>query len=108
MFPFDPAILTVVCSAVNLDATMDTTFIWKLILSFVAGSIAVTLTTAAAEKFGSKIGGLIGGIPSTSVVALLFIGIVHSPEYVVQATDVIPLMMGCNSLFLVVFVVISR
>jgi len=87
---------------------MDTMFFLKLGLSFVVGSTAVTLTTVAAEKFGSKIGGLIGGIPSTSVVALLFIGIVRSPEYVVQATDVIPLVMGYNSLFLVVFVVLSR
>lgn len=87
---------------------MDAMFFLKLGLSFVAGSFAVTLTTVSAEKFGSKIGGLIGGIPSTSVVALLFLGIVQSPEYVVQATDVIPLVMSYNSLFLVVFVVFSR
>jgi len=87
---------------------MDTVFFLKLGLGFIAGSIAVTLTTVAAEKFGSKIGGLIGGIPSTSVVALLFIGIVQSPEYVVQATDVIPLVMGYNCIFLVVFVFLSR
>jgi len=87
---------------------MDSVFFLKLGLGFIAGSVAVTLTTVVAEKFGSKIGGLIGGIPSTSVVALLFIGIVQSPEFVVQATDVIPLVMGYNCLFLVVFVFLSR
>lgn len=87
---------------------MDSVFFLKLALGFVAGSFAVTLTTVIAEKFGSKIGGLIGGTPSTTVVALLFIGIVHSPETAVQATDVIPFVMGYNCLFLVVFVLLSR
>jgi uncharacterized membrane protein (GlpM family) len=87
---------------------MDTMFFLKLGLGFIAGSSVVTLATLAAERFGSKVGGLIGGIPSTSVVALLFIGIVQSPEYVLQATNVIPLVMGYNSLYLVVFVCLSR
>ena len=87
---------------------MDNVFFLKLCLGFIAGSSVITLTSLAAEKFGSKVGGLIGGIPSTSVVALLFIGIVQSPEYAIQATNVIPLVMGYNSLYLIVFVYLSR
>ncbi|MBN1224712.1 MAG: hypothetical protein JXB23_15810 [Candidatus Aminicenantes bacterium] len=87
---------------------MNSVFWLQLGLGFIAGSFAVSLTTVAAEKFGSNVGGLIGGIPSTSVVALLFIGIVQSPEYVIQATNVMPLVMGFNGLFLVIFVILSR
>jgi len=87
---------------------MDNVFFLKLSLGFIVGSSVITLTSLAAEKFGSKVGGLIGGIPSTSVVALLFVGIVQSPEYVIQATNVIPLVMGYNSLYLIVFVYLSR
>jgi hypothetical protein len=53
---------------------VDASFWLKLILSFIVGSLWVTLTTLSAERFGSKVGGLIGVLPSTVVIALLFIG----------------------------------
>jgi hypothetical protein len=58
---------------------MDASFWIKLFLGFIVGSIWVTLTTVSAERFGSKVGGLIGGLPSTVVIALLFIGLTQSP-----------------------------
>ena len=87
---------------------MDHLFLLKLSLSFLVGSAFVTLCTVAAEKFGSKVGGLIGGLPSTVVVTLLFIGLVQTPEAASQATDVIPLVLGFNGLFLVTYVFLAQ
>jgi len=87
---------------------MDTSFWLKLLLSFIVGSLWVTLTTHSAEHFGSKIGGLIGGLPSTVVIALLFIGLTQSPQVAAQATTVMPLAQGLNGLFVLAFMLFSR
>jgi uncharacterized membrane protein (GlpM family) len=85
---------------------MDLSFWLKISLSFIVGSLWITLTTLSAERFGSRIGGLIGGLPSTVVIALLFIGITQSPEVAAQATTVMPLAMGVNGLFLLTFILL--
>ena len=82
---------------------MDASFWIKLLLSFAVGSLWVTLTTVSAERFGSKVGGLIGGMPSTVVIALLFIGLTQSPEIAAQATTIMPLAQGLNGLFVIAF-----
>ena len=87
---------------------MGISFFVKLCLSFLIGSVWVTLSTVAAERFGSKIGGLIGGLPSTAFVALLFIGITQSPLAASAATTVIPLTQGFNGLFILVFILLVR
>jgi hypothetical protein len=85
---------------------MDSAFWLKLALGFFVGSLWLTLTTLSAEQFGSKIGGLIGGLPSTVVIALLFIGYTQSPLVAVQATTVMPLAQGLNGLFVLTFMLL--
>jgi hypothetical protein len=80
----------------------------KLLLSFAVGGLFVTACASAAERFGTNVGGVIGGIPSTIVVTLLFIGLVSGAEAVVEATDVVPLAVGLNGLFLVGFATVAR
>ncbi len=78
-------------------------FWFKLLQSFLAGSIWVTVTTLIAERYGSRVGGFIGGLPSTIILALFFIGITQSASAAVAATTVVPLMMGFNGIFMVVY-----
>jgi len=87
---------------------MEASFWIKLALSFIVGSLWVTLITLSAERFGSKIGGLIGGLPSTVVIALLFIGFTQSPQVAAQATTVMPLAQGLNGLFVLTFILLIR
>ncbi len=85
--------------------TLDQTFLIKLAMSFAVGSIWITSVTVIAERFGSKIGGFIGGLPSTIVVALLFIGITQSTAAASQAAVMIPMVMGINGFFIIIYLV---
>ncbi len=87
---------------------MDKSFLVYLVLSFLTGSIFVTLSTILGERFGSRIGGLIGGLPSTVVVAFFFIGLGQSPEAASQATSVFPLIYAFTGLFLLFFALLAK
>ena len=83
---------------------MDILFFTKLAISFLVGGIWVTITTILAERYGSKIGGWIGGLPSTSLLALFFIGLTQSPAIASEATTVIPAAMGGFVLFILIYI----
>ncbi|OPY69937.1 MAG: hypothetical protein A4E62_01693 [Syntrophorhabdus sp. PtaU1.Bin002] len=87
---------------------MDGTFAMKLALSFVVGSVWITLVTITAERNGTKVGGFIAGLPSTIVIALFFIGWSYSTCAVVEATTVVPIIGGINCLFIVTYIVFLR
>ena len=87
---------------------MEDPFYFKLILAFAVGSTMVTLATVAAETLGSRIGGLIGGMPTAVAISLFFIGYTETPQLASEATSTIPLTMGFNGLFLVIYVGLAR
>ena len=80
----------------------------KLLLAFGVGSLMVTLATVAAERLGSKIGGLVGGLPTMVAITLFFIGLVQTPRMASEATNVIPLIMGIDGFFLVVYAGLAK
>jgi uncharacterized membrane protein (GlpM family) len=82
---------------------MESLLSLKITLGFAVGGIWVALTTAAAERLGSKVGGFIGGLPSTAVIALLFVGLTQSPKAAAEATTLIPFVQGINGLFLLFY-----
>ncbi len=87
---------------------MNDGFLTKLILSFLAGGVWVTLATRLADKHGTRIGGFVTGLPSTALISLFFIGWTQSPAAAVEATNVIPLIGAVNALFLLVYIAMVR
>jgi uncharacterized membrane protein (GlpM family) len=79
-----------------------------VLASFAAGGAWIAVVTLAADRLGSAWGGFLSGLPSTVLVAFLFIGLAQGPEAVVRATDVFLLAYAVTGLFLVVFAVFSR
>ena len=86
---------------------MDGQFFVKLGLGFVVGGTFVACATYAAERFGSDVGGIIGGFPSIAAVALLFLGLVDSPEAAAEATTVMPLVLSFNGLYGITYVLLA-
>lgn len=87
---------------------MSDPFLLKLILSFIIGAIWLTGATIIAEKYGSKIGGVIAGLPSTTLLALFFIGWTQSPSIASESTGVIPAIIGLDALFTALYILLSR
>ncbi len=87
---------------------IDNLFLFKLVLTFLVGSLWLTGATILAERFGSKIGGVIAGMPSSIVIALFFIGWTQTPATASEATVVVPLIMGIDGLFIITYAFIVR
>lgn len=83
-------------------------FILKLILTFIIGSLWVTYATIIAEKLGPKIGGLLAGIPSSTLISLFFIGWTQNADIAARSTTVIPVILGIDTLFVALYLRISR
>ncbi|OGO15711.1 MAG: hypothetical protein A2Y93_12880 [Chloroflexi bacterium RBG_13_68_17] len=83
-------------------------FALKLLASFLVGGAWISLTTIAAERLGPRLGGWLGGLPSTVVVAMLFIGWTQGDQAVFEATTAFPLTMAVNAVYLIAFAVLSR
>ncbi len=73
-------------------------------LSFILASFWVIGMTLVAERFGSRRGGVLVTLPSTIIVALLFIGLDGGTELAVETARTIPAGMGINIVFLLLFV----
>jgi len=56
-----------------------------------------------AEKFGSKIAGLLAGIPSVIVITLIFYRLTQSTAIAAQSTDVVPIVLGIDALFVAIY-----
>jgi len=87
---------------------VDTTFLLKLVLSFLIGGLWIIVATIVADKLGSKIGGLISGLPSTIMFSLFFIGWTQGPAVAVQATTIAPIIAGVTGVFLACYVFLVK
>ena len=88
--------------------SVDSLFLFQLVITFLVGSFWLTGATILAEKFGAKIGGVIAGMPSSIVIALFFIGWTQTPVVASQATVVVPLIMGIDGLFILTYASLVR
>jgi uncharacterized membrane protein (GlpM family) len=88
---------------------MHTSADWIHVLaSFAAGGAWIAVVTLAADRLGGGWGGFLSGLPSTVLIAFLFIGLAQGADAVVQATDVFPLAYAATGLFLVAFAVFGK
>jgi hypothetical protein len=56
-----------------------------------------------AEKYGTKTGGIFGTLPSTIVIAFIFIAINKGVDFAAQSASVVPAELGINVIFLFSF-----
>ena len=78
------------------------------LIPFLFSALIVILITVVAEKYGTKIGGIIGTLPSTIIVAFVFIALNHGELFAAESVAVVPAGMGVNILFLLTFVLVGR
>jgi uncharacterized membrane protein (GlpM family) len=74
------------------------------VIPFLLSALIVIIITVIAEKYGTKVGGILGTLPSTLVVAFIFIAINKGVDFASQSVAVVPAELGVNMIFLFVFI----
>jgi hypothetical protein len=87
---------------------MENAFLFKIIISFVVAGIWIGGATLLAERLGSKKGGLITNLPSTVLIALVFVALVQDARFAANATEAVPIGMLINTLFLLGFILLLK
>jgi len=77
------------------------------LLPFILSAFIVILITVIAEKYGTKTGGILGTLPSTIIIAFIFIAFNKGVDFASQSVAVVPAEMGINLVFLLVFVLLA-
>lgn len=79
-------------------------FILKVGLSVVIAGVWISTATILAQRLGSKLGGLIANLPSTILVSVLFVALTQGVTFAAASTQVVPLGMAIDTLFLLIFI----
>jgi uncharacterized membrane protein (GlpM family) len=87
---------------------VSSSLLLHLVLAFAVGSVWVVLVTVLSEKKGSRLGGVLAGLPSTSALAFLFIGINQSPTTAAQATTLFPLIISFSCAYVLLYAFFAR
>jgi hypothetical protein len=86
---------------------MEYSLLYHTIIPFILSAVVVILITIIAEKYGTKTGGVIGTLPSTIIIAFLFIAFDKGVDFTSEAVVVVPAEMGLNVLFLLMFALLA-
>ena len=76
----------------------------KLLLAFLVGGSYIAFTIWVSQKFGSKLGGIAIGLPSTTLVSLLFIAWTQDSQAAVSAASIVPVGIAVSCIFVATFV----
>lgn len=79
----------------------------QFIIPFIIASSVVVGVTVIAEKFGTRIGGILGTVPSTIIVAFVFIAMNQGEDFASRAVAIVPAEMAINLVFLFSFSILS-
>jgi uncharacterized membrane protein (GlpM family) len=86
---------------------MEYSILYHIIIPFTLSALVVVLITIIAERYGTKTGGIVGTLPSTIIIAFLFISLDKGVRFVSESVAVVPAEMGINLVFLVTFALLS-
>lgn len=81
--------------------------LFQVIIPFVLSAAIIILITIIAERYGTKTGGILGTLPSTIIVAFIFISLNKGVYFASQSAAIVPAEMGVNLLFLFIFALLS-
>jgi len=76
---------------------------YEFLIPFLLSALVVILISIIAERYGTKTGGIIGTLPSTIIIAFLFIAFNKGVTHASESVAVVPAEMGVNLLFLLIF-----
>lgn len=82
--------------------------IYQILLPFLLSALVVILIMHLAEKYGTKTGGIIGTLPSTIVIALIFLAINKNQNFASISAIIIPAELGVNIFFLLIFSILIK
>jgi len=83
-------------------------FLFQTVLPFAISAFVVILITVIAEKYGTKVGGILGTLPSTIVVAFIFISLNKDLNFASESAAVVPAELGINLIFLFAFTIFVK
>lgn len=81
-------------------------FLFQFAIPFFLSAVVVILITIIAERYGTKVGGILGTLPSTIIIAFIFIAINEGEQFASRAVSVVPAELGINIIFLFVFAIL--
>lgn len=81
--------------------------LFEIVLPFILSALIVILITIIAEKYGTKVGGIIGTLPTTIIVAYVFIALNQGVKFASDSVAVVPAEMGVNLVFICVFAILA-
>jgi hypothetical protein len=86
---------------------MEYSILYHTIIPFALSALVVVLVTIIAEKYGTKTGGVIGTLPSTIIIAFLFIALDKGTTFAAESVVIVPAEMGLNLIFLLIFALLA-
>ncbi len=76
---------------------------YEFLIPFFIAAAVVIIISVIAERYGTIKGGILGTLPSTVVVAFLFIAFNEGTSHAAESVAVVAAEMGVNVLFLLLF-----
>jgi len=83
-------------------------FSLQTILPFFSSAAVVIIIMLIAEKYGTKTGGILGTLPSTIIIAYIFIALNKGNVFASNSVAVVPAEIGINLIFLFIFAVLVK
>ena len=80
----------------------------QTILPFFSSAAVVIIIMLIAEKYGTKTGGILGTLPSTIIIAYIFIALNKGDVFASISVSVVPAEIGINLIFLFIFAILVK